>query len=282
LFLAYVNHIWRNTESKVRLFADDCIIYREILNIKDVEKLQADLDRLGDWAVENEMKINRNKSKALSFTKARVKDPLNYSLRDQNIPEASCCKYLGITMRSDLSWADQVNYTVQKACKALDFIMRILKKGNNTKSSAYTSLVRPILEYGTVCWDPYRECQINALDRVQKKAPKFAQHTGGLVWESLAQRRKIARMCALFKAYTSERAWKAIGDRLQAPSYLSRVDRFWKIRARKQRTDVGKYSFVNRTITDWNLLPVEVLGTSPGKPHIFRKRVRKEITSEVK
>jgi hypothetical protein len=30
-------------------------------------------------------------------------------------------------------------------------------------------------------------------------------------------------MCALYKAYTGERAWKAIGDRLQAPSYLGRV-----------------------------------------------------------
>jgi hypothetical protein len=90
-------------------------------------------------------------------------------------------------MRSDLSWADQVNYTVQKAWKALHFIMRILKKGNkNTKSLAYMSPARPILEYGAECWDPYRECQINALDRVQKKEAKFAQHTEGLVWESLA------------------------------------------------------------------------------------------------
>jgi hypothetical protein len=153
------------------------------------------------------MKIKPNKSKALSLTKARVKDPLNYSLRDQNIPDASCCRYLGIIIRSDLSWADQVNYMVQKAWKTLHFIMRILKKGNkNTKSLAYTSLVCAILEYGAACWDPYRECQVNALDREQRKAAKFAQHTGGLVWESLAQRRKIVRMCALFKAYTGERA----------------------------------------------------------------------------
>jgi hypothetical protein len=60
----------------------DCIIYRKILNIKVVEKLQTDLDRLGDWVEGNEMKINPNKSKALSFTRAQVKDPLNYSLGD--------------------------------------------------------------------------------------------------------------------------------------------------------------------------------------------------------
>jgi hypothetical protein len=149
------------------------------------------------------------------------------------------------------------------------------------KSLAYTSLVRLILEYGAACWDPYRECQINALDRVQKKAAKFAHHTSDLVWESLAQRRQIAQICALFEVYTGEWVRKAIEDRLQAPSYLSRVDHYWKISARKQKMDIGKYSFVNRTITDWTKLPVEALGTSPFKQHIFRKRVTKVINSEV-
>ena len=98
---------------------------------------------------------------------------------------------------------------VKKAWKALHFTMRILKKGNsNTKSLAYMSLVRPILEYGTACWDPYREGQISALHRVQKKAAKFAHHTNNPNWENLASRPKLSRICALFKAYYGERAWK--------------------------------------------------------------------------
>jgi len=119
------------------------------------------------------------------------------------------------------------------------------------------SLVRPILEYGAVCWDLYREGQIIALDRVQKKAAKFAYHTNSSHWENLASRRKLSRICAVFKAYSGERAWKATGDRLQWPHYLSRVDHKRKIRSRKQRTDIGKYTFVNRTIQDWNQLPVK-------------------------
>jgi hypothetical protein len=47
-----------------------------------IEKLQTDLDRLGEWAVENEMKINPNKSKTISFTRARGRDPLNHCLRN--------------------------------------------------------------------------------------------------------------------------------------------------------------------------------------------------------
>jgi hypothetical protein len=53
-----------------------------------------------------------------------------------------------------------------------------------------------------------------------------------------------------------------------------------KIRSRKQRTDIGKYSFVNRTIQDWNQLPAEVLGNLPCKPDILKKRVR-EVIAEV-
>jgi hypothetical protein len=89
-------------------------------------------------------------------------------------------------------------------------------------------------------------------------------------------------MCALYKKYTGERAWKAIEDMLQAPSYLSSVNHYWKIRARKQRTDIGKYSFVNRSTTDWNHLPEGAVGTSHGKKHIFKTRVRKVKTSERK
>ena len=54
-FLAYVNDIWRNSESNIQLFADDCIIYRKIMYSSDIHKLQTDL-RLREWVVENEDK----------------------------------------------------------------------------------------------------------------------------------------------------------------------------------------------------------------------------------
>jgi len=48
------------------------------------------------------------------------------------------------------------------------------------------SLVRPILECGAACWDPYREGQISALDRVKKEAAKLLQLTNSPNWETLA------------------------------------------------------------------------------------------------
>ena len=143
---------------------------------------------------------------------------------------------------------DQANYTAQKAWKALHFVMRVLKEGDrNTKRVAYKSLVRPNLEYGSACWDPCRG-QINALDRVEKKAAQFTYHTKDSDLETLVQHRMIARLCALFKAYSGEWAWKSMRDRLRGLYCLSRVDHVWEIGDRKQRTDIGNYSFVNRTI----------------------------------
>ena len=53
--------------------------------------------------MENGTKINPGKSKAVIFRRARVKDPLNYSLLDRVIPQASSCEYLGIILRRDFS-----------------------------------------------------------------------------------------------------------------------------------------------------------------------------------
>jgi hypothetical protein len=97
-FLAYVNDIWRNMASTVRLFADDCVIYRKIIKNEDMEILQRGLDRQGEWAVEKSMKVYPSKSKAVCFTRARVKDPLNYSIMGTLILEASSCKYLRIIL----------------------------------------------------------------------------------------------------------------------------------------------------------------------------------------
>jgi hypothetical protein len=89
LFLAYINDFWRNLEPTIKLFAEDCIIYRKIMNDSNSETLQIDLDRLGEWAVKNAMKINPGKSKAVRITRARVNIPLNYYFGDQRIQEAS-------------------------------------------------------------------------------------------------------------------------------------------------------------------------------------------------
>jgi len=70
--------------------------------------------------------------------------------------------------------------------------MRIMEKENNNKKRlAYTAQVR------AVCWVPYREGHVRAINRVQKTAAKSARNTKEPSWNTSAQCRLIVRICAL-------------------------------------------------------------------------------------
>ena len=47
-----------------------------------------------------------------------------------------------------------------------------ITKGVNGKQ-AYTSIVRPTMEYASPCWDPFEQGHIDKLEQVQNKAVRF-------------------------------------------------------------------------------------------------------------
>jgi hypothetical protein len=63
-----------------------------------------------------------------------------------------------------------------------------------TGTGVWSGVLGPVLECGAVCWDPYREGQVSALNRVQKRAAKFENNINESCWKTLAQRRLIARI----------------------------------------------------------------------------------------
>ena len=53
LFLIYINDIVHNLNSKIKLFADDAVLYSEVSNVHDVSLFQHNLDTLYCWAATN-------------------------------------------------------------------------------------------------------------------------------------------------------------------------------------------------------------------------------------
>jgi hypothetical protein len=84
----------------------------------------------------------------------------------------------------------------------------------------------------------------------------MAQHI--LSWHSIFYQAVFPKLFKFMMCMTIE---TVIGGKLLQPCYLSREDHNQEIRTRKQRTDVGKYSFLNWTIKSWNQLPFRL---SPG------------------
>ncbi|KAJ4441848.1 hypothetical protein ANN_11707 [Periplaneta americana] len=103
------------------------------------------------------------------------------------------------------------------------------------------------MEYGTTCWDPYRIYQLNSLERIQYRAAKFVKgkrEDGNdtikeLKWETLENRRRKTRITSLYRAHLGQKAWVDITARLEKPTYYDRNDHDFKIKCRKQKTDVG-------------------------------------------
>ena len=58
LFLLHINDLPLVISSKVRLFADDCLVYREIKSRQDQNDLQKDLNLLESWGSTWGMRFN--------------------------------------------------------------------------------------------------------------------------------------------------------------------------------------------------------------------------------
>ncbi|KAJ4434038.1 hypothetical protein ANN_16357 [Periplaneta americana] len=60
-----------------------------------------------------------------------------------------------------------------------------------------------------------------------------------LKWETLENRRRKTRITSLYRAHLGQKAWVDITARLEKPTYYGRNDHDFKIKCRKQKTDVG-------------------------------------------
>ena len=85
LFLLYINNLPNSLTSKVRLFADDAIVYSEINSISDSQIIQQDLDKLTLWEKTWLMKFNPIKCEVLSVTRKRNPVAYSYSLHNETL-----------------------------------------------------------------------------------------------------------------------------------------------------------------------------------------------------
>ena len=127
LFSLYINDISSDIESEIRLFADDCICYREIKDEVDTMKLQRDIDRLGSWARKWGMRFQPVKCSMMQLTRKRIKKMhASYTLEGTGLENVESIKYLGVTITSDLRWNTHVRNVCTKANRTLGFLRRNL------------------------------------------------------------------------------------------------------------------------------------------------------------
>ena len=176
LFLIFINDLPDNIRSSVRLFADDCVLYRNIKSPIDCQILQDDLNSLSQWETDWQMKFNVAKCHSMRVTR-HLPDKhilLDCTLHQQKLEQVQSAKYLRITITDNLDWGQHVSEISCKATKTMDFLRRNLALApRHTKEVAYKTLVRPQLEYATPIWNLYHKLQIQEVEKVQRTAARW-------------------------------------------------------------------------------------------------------------
>ena len=271
LFLTFINDIPNGVSSHLRLFADDCLMYRTISDASDNTKLQEDLDRLHQWSQTWQMKFNSDKCYIMHFTLRRNIICSDYFLGGRKLGTVTSYPYLGLTFSSDMSWNKHIDKITSRANRMLGLVRRNLRKCSaKIRQQAYISLVRPHLEYCCPIWNPHSKKNVTRIEAIQRRAARFVLQQyeyrdsvsamlRTLEWDSLERRRQAASLVLLYKMRngivavdTEQFVSEALpsGTRSYHPCKYQRVP---------ARTQLYANSFVPRSVRWWNSLPGDIL-----------------------
>ena len=189
LFLLYINDLPERFVNRCKLYADDSKIIAVIKDTADTLSLQHDIDALTEWTRDWLMRLNTSKCKIMYFGESDI-SRMNYFMEDLNtgarVPLAASNgeRDLGVHISSDLRWRPHINLIVSKANRVLGMLLKTFtSRDADLWKLLYVSLVRPHLEFAAVVWNPYLTGDVDALERIQRKASRIPTSMRGLEYE---------------------------------------------------------------------------------------------------
>ena len=266
LFLIYINDIQNQIQSKMKLFADDSIVYKEILSPEDHTILQRDLDLLAEWSTTWLMHFNIKKCAVLSITRKRNPSLHHYTIFGESLERVDQHDYLGVTISHDLRWGSHCQKIVQKASRMLGLLHCTLSPcKQEVKAKAYQTLIRPQLEYAAETWNPHTLDGVNCLEKIQRASARFVygdyRRTTSVThlittlgWDSLHVRRLLFQSAMFYKIHYGLVSIQ-FPTSIHPSSFIGRHDHQLKYHLPEASVDLYKFSFYPRTVKIWNQLP---------------------------
>ena len=213
LFNLYVNDLVSCSTADVNLFADDTSFFIEDRSPTSLAvRLQDAVDSLSTWFDKWHLSVNVEKT-ALLVIRGRLQ-PLEISIKlnGEAIPQVRSHKHLGVTFSESLTWSNHVNDISEKAARRIGLLRRFKSRLPKLPIlCAYTTFIRPPLEYASVAWSGLSAKDSQQLERLQRRAarvitgesyrsdipPEILLARAGL--PSLQSRRKIEQLVFGFK-----------------------------------------------------------------------------------
>ena len=136
--------VFVSRHSTLRLFANDCLLYKTIKSPQDAIDLQQDLLTMKTWEDTWLMRFNISKCFVMRVTQSRK---YKVCMNNSTLNAVNHCKYLGVVLQSDLWWSKHI---AAKANSTFGMIRRNIKKvPKPVREKVYLTLIRPQLDYAS-------------------------------------------------------------------------------------------------------------------------------------
>ncbi|CAH8566009.1 unnamed protein product [Dicrocoelium dendriticum] len=187
LFLIHINDLPQRLRSPCALFADDMKIWREIDAPDDCGLLQQDLNRLSTWSAEVLLPVNPAKSVFMSLGKGA--DGRTYTLDGQTLYPTPSVKDLGVLSRYDLKSVDNTNSLYRNGLRMLWALKRsFCTWSEEVATRLFSSIIRPMLEYGSPAYFPITRGEAQKIERVQHVVTRLIPSLRGFGYEDRCEK----------------------------------------------------------------------------------------------
>ena len=295
LFTIFINDLVRRIKfSNLLLYADDAKLFHSINSSDDVRNLQIDLDALTDWCTENELFLNIEKCKVISFYKGTKHVLHDYLIDNRLLCQVDIVKDLGILFDSNVTFAPHIDSIVSKTIKSLGFLKRTTCDFTDVSAiiHLYKSIVLPNLLYCCQIWSPFILDKINLLEAIQHKFSTFIayklnqpMHRLDHDYTPLASECSLPTIASLHRMQDHMFVYKTLHDYICSDfikELFGQRQLIYNLRCHRilledtTRSNYGFYSSVNRMRRLYNLLPMEIRNVS--SIGLFKFRVKSLVS----
>ena len=275
LFLIFINDIDKAVEvtSSVLLkFADDTKVGRVVESEEQREELQSTINRLVGWSVEWQMLFNSEKCHILHLGPRNAK--YEYTMEGRVLEGVESEKDVGVIVHKSLKPSMQCAKAAGRANAILGQLSRAVSyRDKDTFLKLYKVYVRPHLEYAVASWSPWTVGDREVLEKVQRRALGMVSNMRGRTYEdrlteagltNLVDRRVRGDMIETYKIMSGkDRVDPRIffdlagdGPRTRQAAAVQHI----RAQVVRPRLDIRRFSFSQRVISTWNLLPDSLKG----------------------
>lgn len=211
LFLLFLNDLpCAISDCNILMYADDVKLFYTFDDDHGQAVLQRNIDLFVTWCRINLMDLNLRKCKCMVFSRGGVISS-TYVINSCPLETVTTFLDLGVLLDMKLSFIDHISMMIGKARAVLGFVKRWAREFIDPYITRllYISLVRPILEYASIIWNPYYRCHSDSIESVQKQFLLFCLR--GLGWDYANGFPSYEARLGLIKLPTLERRRTVLG-----------------------------------------------------------------------